>query len=71
MYGLWGYLSKAKALALINVRRVLEVDDALKVKLTFISCKVILCIDVFIHKREKTNNYFGLSLWSLLCIAQL
>ena len=24
MYGLWGYLSKAKALALINVRRVLE-----------------------------------------------
>ena len=29
MYGLWGYLLKVKALALINARRVLEVDDTL------------------------------------------
>ena len=33
MYGLWGYLLKAKALAPINARRVLEVDDTCELEL--------------------------------------
>ena len=37
MYGLWGYMLKAKALAPINARRVLQrVDDTFKKKLNIV-----------------------------------
>ena len=55
MYGLWGYLSKAKALTLINARRVFEGGWYLKVPIVFMTW----CYRTPYSEKERVH-----SLWS-------